>query len=68
VYSLLTSSHEAAPMDDDYVRRKSELICKVLADDAEIRDRISGRLTHIWRLMDGRARVEKLSSVYSAPN
>lgn len=67
VYSVLMSSHEAEPMNDDYVRRKSELICKVLEDDAEIRERISGQLTHIWRLIDGRSQVEKLSSAYATP-
>ena len=47
VYSVLMSSHEASPMDDEYVRRKSELICKVLEDDAQIRERVSGQLTTI---------------------
>ena len=68
VYAVLQSSHEAVPMDEDYVKRKSELICKLLEDDAEIRERISGQLTHIWRLIDGRGRVEQLSSAYGASN
>jgi flagellar protein FliT len=66
VYSVLRSSHEADPMDQEYVRRKSELICRLLEDDAQIRERISGQLTHIWRLIDGRGQVEKLSSAYGA--
>ena len=64
VYSVLMSSHEADPLDEEYVRRKSELLCKLLEDDAEIRERISGQLTNIWRLIDGRGRVEQLSSAY----
>lgn len=68
VYSVLMSSHEASPMDDEYVRRKSELIRKLLEDDAEIRERVSGQLTSIWRMIDGRGKVAKLSSAYSAPN
>jgi flagellar protein FliT len=67
-YALLMSSHEGVPLDGDYVRRKSELICKLLDDDAEIRERISGQLTNIWRLIDGRGRVEQLSSAYGATN
>ena len=53
-------------MDADYVRRKSELICKLLEHDAEIRERMSSQLTHIWQLIHGRSRVEQLSSVYGA--
>jgi flagellar protein FliT len=66
MYSVLMSAHEASPMDEQYVRRKSELICKLLEDDAEIRERISGQLTHIWRMIDGRSQVERLSSAYGA--
>ena len=66
VYSVLMSSHEGAAMDEGYVRRKSELIMKLLEDDKEIRERISGQLTQIWRLIDGRGQVEKLSSAYGA--
>jgi flagellar protein FliT len=64
VYARLMASREQGPVDEQYQRRKSELICKLLEDDAEIRERISGQLTHIWRLIHGRSRVEQLSSAY----
>jgi flagellar protein FliT len=54
--------------DSRYQQRKSELICKLLEDDADIRERISGELTRIWRLIHGRNRVEQLSTAYGAHN
>lgn len=66
VYSRLMASIEHGPVDEDYRRRKSALICKLLEDDAEIRERISGQLTHIWRLIHGRPQLEQLNSVYGA--
>ena len=65
VYSRLLTSKEAGPVDEQYQTRKAELICKVLEHDAEIRERISGQLTHIWQLIHGRARMQQLSSAYS---
>lgn len=52
--------------DRNYQQRKSALICKLLEDDADIRGRISGELTRIWRLIHGRDRVEQLTSTYRA--
>jgi Flagellar protein FliT len=52
--------------DLEYQQRKSELICKLLEDDADIRGRISGELTRIWRLIHGRDRIEQLTSTYSS--
>jgi hypothetical protein len=52
--------------DFDYQQRKSELICKLLEDDADIRGRISGELNRIWRLIHGRDRIEQLTSTYRA--
>ncbi len=68
VYSRLMNSEEHGPVDAQYQRRKSELICELLEHDAEIRERISGQLTNIWRLIHGRAKVEQLSSTYGATN
>jgi flagellar protein FliT len=68
VYSMLMTSEEHGPLDAQYQRRKSELICELLEHDAEIRERISGQLTNIWRLIHGRAKVEQISSAYGATN
>jgi flagellar protein FliT len=62
-YARVMSS-EDGPIDEQYQRRKAELICKLLEYDAEIRERVSGQLTHIWRLIHGRTKVEQLSTVY----
>jgi len=64
IYARLTTLESGAPFDPDYQRRKSELICKLLDDDAEIRSRVSGQLTAIWQLIDGQPVVDRLSSAY----
>jgi flagellar protein FliT len=64
VYTNLATVEAGAPFDADYQRRKSELIRKLLEDDAEIRDRVSGQLTSIWRMIDGRGHVNRLSAAY----
>ena len=66
LYTRLMAVSDARPHDAEQQRRKSELICKVLEDDAHIRERLSGQLVHIWRLMEGEQRVAKLNSAYSA--
>jgi hypothetical protein len=38
----------------------------VLEDDAQIRERLSGQLVHIWRLIEGDRQVTKLNSAYGA--
>ena len=64
LYTRLTSIENGVAGDADYQRRKSELICKLLDDDADIRARVSGQLQNIWRLIDGRKTVNRLSSAY----
>lgn len=64
IYARLTTIEAGAAFDADYQRRKSELICKLLDDDAQIRNRVSGQLTRIWQLIDGRPVVDRLSSAY----
>ena len=66
LYTRLMSVKDDATHDAGRQRRKSELICKVLADDAQIRERLSGQLVHIWRLIEGEQRVAKLNSAYGA--
>ena len=62
----LMSVADARPHDADSQRRKSELICKVLEDDAQIRERLSGQLVHIWRLIEGDQRVARINTAYGA--
>lgn len=66
VYTHLTKIETGAPFDADYQRRKSELICQLLEDDAQIREGVSGQLTSIWRLIDGGPKVDRLNSAYAA--
>ena len=64
LYNRLASIESGVAGDSDYQRRKSELICRLLEDDADIRAKVSGQLNNIWRLIDGRANVDRLSSAY----
>jgi flagellar protein FliT len=66
VYERLVRIERETAADPAYQKRKSELICKLLEDDAHIRERLSGQLTHIWRMIDGRHTVDRLSSAYGA--
>jgi flagellar protein FliT len=66
LYAGVLKPDEDRIQDSRYQQRKSELICKLLEDDADIRERISGELTRIWRLIHGRNRVEQLSTAYGA--
>ncbi len=68
LYAGVLKPDEDRIADSRYQQRKSELICKLLEDDADIRERISGELTRIWRLIHGRNRVEQLSAAYGAHN
>ncbi len=64
LYAKITSANEIGPGDRDYQRRKAELIVKLLDDDAQIRDRLSGQLTRLWRMIDGRGQVARLNAAY----
>lgn len=66
VYTHLVATDSGAPFDAEYQRRKSELICKLLDDDAQIRERMSGQLSRIWRMIDGRGTIDRLNSAYGA--
>ena len=66
LYAGVLKPDEDRIADSRYQQRKSELICKLLEDDADIRERISGELTRIWRLIHGRNRVEQLSAAYGS--
>src|SRR3954470_10034090 len=57
---LMAAGAERTP-DLDRDRRKAELIRKVLADDAQIRERLSGQLVNIWRLLQGGHQVSRLN-------
>ena len=64
VSSQLVACEDGLARSEDYQRRKADLICKVLEDDAEIRQSVNARLAGLWRLIDGRQRVERLHSAY----
>ncbi len=66
VYTHLIALDASAKFDAASQRRKSELICKLLDDDAQIRERMSGQLARIWQLIDGRGTIDRLTSAYSA--
>ena len=67
LYSRIMSATEVGPVDREYQRRKSELICRLLEDDAQIRERLSGQLTRLWRMIDGKTRVKQLGAAYGGP-
>jgi flagellar protein FliT len=64
VSSRLIAGEDSAPRSSEYQRRKADLIRKVLEDDAEIRHNVNERLAGLWRLIDGRAKVNKLNAAY----
>ena len=66
LYKKLASVESGVAGDADYQRRKSQLICQLLDDDAQIRERVSGQLARIWRLIDGAPRVAKLTAAYGS--
>ena len=66
LYARISQAAEVGPVDREYQRRKSELICQLLEDDAQIRERLSGQLTRLWRMIDGNARVKQLGAAYGA--
>lgn len=70
LYSRLMHAKDPGGADPARERRKSELICKVLEHDAQIRELLSGQLVSIWRLLDGQRSVGRLASAYggSAPD
>jgi len=66
LYVHLMATKDTGPRDAAYQRRKSELICKLLEDDAHIRERMSGQLSRIWRMIDGRGTIDRLNSAYGS--
>ena len=62
--SRLVEREDGAPRTADYQRRKADLIRQVLEDDAEIRQNVNERLTGLWRMIDGRQKVERLNAAY----
>ena len=66
LYTHLAAIENGVAGDADYQRRKSELICKLLDDDAEIRERLNGQLTRLWRQLEGKGRVQQLGAAYGS--
>jgi flagellar protein FliT len=68
LYTKLQTVETGVAGGPAYQRRKSQLICQLLEDDAQIRELVSGQLARIWRLIDGAPRVAKLNSAYGSGN
>lgn len=66
VSCLLIACEDGSPRSVEYQRRKADLIRKVLEHDAEIRQSVNERLAGLWRLIDGRGRVEQLQKAYGS--
>jgi flagellar protein FliT len=66
LYTRLMEAKDPEPRDDAQLKRKSELICKVLEHDAQIRELLSGQLVNIWRLLEGERHVVRINSAYGA--
>jgi flagellar protein FliT len=64
VSSRLIACEDGASRSSEYQQRKADLIRKVLEDDAEIRQNVNERLAGLWRLIDGRANIDKLNAAY----
>jgi flagellar protein FliT len=64
IFARLTCIEDSAARSEGYQRRKAELICRVLDDDAQIRERTSKRLSEMWRVADGKDSVRRLESAY----
>ena len=66
LYTRLMEAKNVQSSDAEKQRRKSELICKVLEDDAQIRELLSGQLVNIWRLLDGERQVGRINTAYGS--
>jgi flagellar protein FliT len=64
IFSRLTCIEDSAPRNETYQRRKAELICRVLDNDAQIRERTNTKLAEMWRVVDGKRSVRRLETVY----
>lgn len=64
IFSRLTCIEDSASRSEAYQRRKAELICRVLDNDAQIRDRTNTKLAEMWRVVDGKRSVRQLETVY----
>jgi len=64
IFSRLTCIEDSAARSEAYQRRKAALICRVLDDDAQIRERTNTRLAEMWRVVDGRSSVRRIEAAY----
>lgn len=55
----------ASPIDENTRRRKVELIRKILADDAEIRNHTEAWMTQLQRIMHSTAQERRVQQAYS---
>src|SRR5690348_7504577 len=64
IFSRLTCIEDSAARSEAYQRRKAELICRVLDDDAQIRERTNTKLAEMWRVVDGKSSVRRIETAY----
>ena len=60
----LMQAREAAPLDDDSRKRKAQIIRKVLADDAQIRDLTQPWMARLQHMMTSTRQERRLNAAY----
>lgn len=64
--ALKHADEGTCPADPDYIRRKAELIRKVLADDVEIRKHTEPWMERLQALLGSARQMHKLERAYGA--
>lgn len=60
----LKPREQAAPLNDNHRRRKVEIIHGILANDAEIRERIHPWMAQLQRYLGSAGRTQQLNAAY----
>jgi flagellar protein FliT len=63
-FQTLLSTDDSRPRDAEYQRRKSELIRRLLADDAQIRQIVEPWLTQLTALIGNTHQQRRLAGAY----
>jgi flagellar protein FliT len=64
--AVIKSQTSSAPLDEETRQRKADLIRKILADDAEIRDRVVPWMAQLQRTLAGAYQERRLLETYSS--
>ena len=64
----LMAAHAGIELDDDARKRKSEIIRKVLSDDAAIRDLTQPWMARLQHMMASAGRERQLHAAYGRPD